>query len=160
MDSADKQGCQIEPESIDLELFDPIAEAVEDHLLHNWMVHIQTVAAPSIIAKLSLIVEHVVDGRVDPSEIDPIIELFSLSRMIVNDIKDHLDAVFVHLSYESLEFINGSEWLGPAASKSSHGREKMERAIAPIIADVGALHVGFIEFEDRHEFHRIDAEPF
>src|SRR5690606_2210251 len=55
---ARERGSQIEPEAIDVHLFDPVSKTVHDELQHVRMLHVECVAAAGVVHVIALVVVH------------------------------------------------------------------------------------------------------
>ena len=86
--------------------FDPIAQAVHDKLQHPWMIHIQRIAAASVIHVVALVVvdETVVRRVIDPTEAERRAELVAFRGMVVHHVENHLDTLAVQRLHHRLEF--------------------------------------------------------
>ena len=97
---------QIEAESVDVHLENPVAKAVHDQLQHVGMPHVQRVAGSGVVHVVPAVVCHqaVVRGIVDPLERQHRTEMVSLGGVVVDHVEDHFDSGGVQRPHEILEF--------------------------------------------------------
>src|SRR3989344_4151416 len=152
---------EIESKPVDVHLLDPVAKAVEDELRYSRVVGVKSVAAPGKIAIPAPFIDHVIGGVVDPPKACVAIFFFPLSCVVVDDIEENLNPIFVELSYHRFKFEDGR-----CFGVSSHGGEIVKRIVAPIVWKVFArfgidiFGMSFIELENREKAHCVDAEFF
>src|SRR5688572_15573928 len=84
---------EIEAKTIDVHLGNPVAQRIHDELDRARMLHVETVASPGEIDAETRIlgIEPVVRLAVDSSERERRTEMGSLTRVVVHDVKDHLE---------------------------------------------------------------------
>src|SRR6266404_4617142 len=75
----------------------PVAQAVDYHLQHPQMHHVQRVAGAGKILEVAAAIDAqaIIRGVVDTAKTKRRTALASLARMVVNDIEDHFDPGFV-----------------------------------------------------------------
>ncbi len=127
-------GCQIEAKTVNVHFFDPIAQAVHDHLQHPRMGHIERIAAAGVVHVVAAVILYyaIVRSVVEAAEAEGRAHLISFARVVVNHIKNHLDAFAMQRPDHALEF---GDLLADGATASIAGlrREITDGIIAPII---------------------------
>ena len=112
-----------------------MAQTVHHHLQHARMGQIERVAAPGIIHQPARIVtDRPVVGTIikaAPGQTGP--HLIALAGMVVDHIKNHLDACGMQAAHGLAEFLQRTVMSGKIMAL---GREIGERGITPVIAQV------------------------
>ena len=148
-------GGQVEPETIDVHLLDPVARAVHDHLADAGVGAPQRVAGSGVVrVRVSGLAGHQVVGAV----VDPLVAvdrpvLVSFRRVVVDHVEDDLDVRGVKRLDHGAELVVLFALFGPAAV-AVVGGEKVQRHVTPTASLLG------VALEDGHEFHRGDAQFF
>ena len=87
----------------------------------------------------------------------------SFGGMVENDIEDHFNSILVEFLNERFKLIDD---IGFSAAISCHGREEIDRGVAPVLKEgfasrgMGENVIPFIEFMDGHELNSVDSELF
>src|SRR3954451_16771036 len=147
---------EVEAEAVDTHFLVPVAQAVHYHAQHIRMAKFECVSGTRKIAVVPLhpgrqiVIRLVVDSP--KTEGRP--RLVALGSMIIDNIKNNLDAGVVHLLYERLEPAE------PLCSEIFGMRcEEPDRVIAPVVAQaVLDQMVVMDESMDRQKLDRRDAE--
>ena len=102
---ARQSGGEIEAETVDMHLADPITQTVHDELERARMEHIEGVAgAGEIQVKARIFREQPVVGRViDPAKAERRPEMIAFGGVIVDDVENHLDAGGVQIAHHRFE---------------------------------------------------------
>ena len=122
---------EIEPETVDPHLFDPVAQAVHHHPQHIGVPESKGVAGTGEIVAVPLVAFHqvVVGFVVDTPETERRPHAAAFGRMVVDDVEDHFDIGIVHLLHEDLEGIQAFD-----AQIFRVRREKPDAVVSPVIA--------------------------
>src|SRR5512132_1347660 len=147
---------EVEAEAVDVHLLDPVAQGIHHELQHPRMAQIEGVAAPREVHVIAFVAGHevVVGSVVDAAERQRRTKLAALRRMIVDHIKDHLDAGAVQYLNQRLELTDMA-----ARKVGRMRREEGERIVAPIVAEATLGQVSIVqEGLDRQQLDGGDPE--
>ncbi len=99
---------QIEPESVDVHIGDPVAQRVHDELEDMRMTDPHAVAGAGVVHVVARIVlyQPIVGGIVDSAEAEHGTHVVPLGRVIVHHVQDHLDAGIVQVLHHQLELLD------------------------------------------------------
>ncbi len=152
-------GREVEPESVDVHLGHPVAQAVHDQLQHVRVAHVHAVAGAGEVEVVARVVLHraVVREVVDPADRQRRAEVVALGGVVVHDVEDHLDARGVEGLDHRLELLHLAQRCGRRVAVVRC--EERDRVVAPVVAqptldEVVVLH----ELVHRHQLDRGDSE--
>ncbi len=95
---------QIEAESVDVVVVDPVTQAMEDHLADHRMVTVQSVAATAVVGKVLTLTEDVIDLVFQSLEGQRRSLFVAFAGVIEDDVQDHFDTGGVKRFDHLLEF--------------------------------------------------------
>jgi len=120
-----ERGREIETEAVHVHLFHPETERIHDELEHVRIAHVQAVSGARVVHVAALVGrEPVVRGVVQAAETHRGPRVVPLTRVVVHDVQDHLDAGLVQCLHHLLELedlfarISRARILGRAAQNS------------------------------------------
>ena len=125
---------EVEPESVDVHLENPVPQAVHDQLQHMRVTHVQRVAGAGVVHVIAAVVGHqpVVGRVVDPFEREDRAEVIAFGGVVVDDVEDHFDAGRMQRLDEILELQHLLAAL-PGRGVLVVRREVANRVVAPVV---------------------------
>ena len=151
---------EVEPESVDMHVEDPVPQAVHDELEHLRALHVQGVAATGEISVVARAVrdEPVIRRVVDPLERQRRSEMIAFSRMVVHDVEDHFETGGVQRAHHALELAHGAGWRSRRREPPLR-REVAEAVVAPVVRQSFLLEMAIAGvMMHRHQFDGGDAQ--
>ena len=145
---------QIEAETVDVHLLDPVAQRVHDHLQRHIVAGVDAVAGAGVVGVVGRILaaEVVVGLVVQSAPRQRGAALVALGRVVVHHVQDHLDAVAVQLLHHVPELVDRI-----LACKAPVRGEEGQRVVAPVVAqshlDQRAFTDGFLHGQQFHGRH-------
>ena len=135
----------------------------EDEFADHRVVAVERVAAATEVLVTALRREQVPGPVVQAAERERRPILAPLRRVVEDDVENDLDAVFVQLLDERLEFIDLHA--GPSAGRVSRFRgTERQRVVAPVVEEplprsrVPPIDLALVELEDGHQLDTVDAQ--
>ena len=152
---APQNGGQIEPEAVDMEGLDPIAQAVHHHAQHHRMGQIQRVSCAGIIHVISPAPgQPIVAGVVEAPERQCRAKLIAFRRVVVDHVQNHLDPGRMKAADHRLQLPDRT--LGHIARL---GGEKAKRVVTPMVLQALQDQKPVVdEGLNRQQFDRRDAK--
>ena len=155
-----QDGSQVEAESVDVHVGDPVAEAVGDQPHGTRMQDVEAVAGARVVDVVPGVFrgEPVVDGIVDAPERQRGSEMVPLAGVVVDHVEDDFDPGPVQRPHHRLELVDLlAETAGGVADM---GGEEGDGVVAPVVGEPPGLErtVGD-EMVDGHELDRRDSQP-
>ncbi len=152
---------QVEPETVHAVVDHPVAQAVQDHLLHDGMVAVERIATAAEIVIAPVGREHVVNVVVKAFEAEKRAVFVPLRRMVKYHVQDHLDPLGVERADQALKLV--ALMVVPVRGGIARvGREEADRVIAPVIQQALPVHLAavahLVKLEDRHQLDRVDPQ--
>ncbi|CDK01815.1 hypothetical protein MIC448_90005 [Microbacterium sp. C448] len=155
-----QRGGEVEAESVDVHLEHPVPQRVHDQLQGMGIADVQAVAGAGVVGVVALVVvlEPVVGRVVDSAHRERRAEVVALSRVVVDDVEDDLDARRVERTDHPLEFLHlvtvrTARGVGVVWCKEG------DRVVAPVVREPLVLQGAVVdELVHRHEFDRRDPE--
>ena len=92
---ASEDGGEIESETVDMVVGDPVAETFHNHVAHIGIVAVQRVATAAEVKVASIGSQHIIGLVVDTAIGDVRTSLVTLSSVVEHHVEHHLDAVGV-----------------------------------------------------------------
>ena len=145
---------QIEAETVDVHLLDPVAQRIHDHLQRHVVAGVDAVAGAGVVGVVGRILaaEVVVGLVVQSAPRQRGAPLVAFGRVVVHHVQDHLDAVAVQLLHHVPELVERI-----LARKASVGGKEGQRVVAPVVAqshlDQRAFADGFLHGQQFHGRH-------
>ena len=127
---ASEDGCQVEAETIDVVVGDPVAEALDNHVAHIGVVAVQGVSTATEIIIMSIGRQHIIGLVVYATIGDVGTLLIALGGVVKHHVEHHFDAVLVQLLHHVLQLIHLHGKLARRGIGSLRGEES-HVAIAP-----------------------------
>src|SRR5262249_34784876 len=154
-----QSGSQIEAETIDMHVENPVTQAVHDQLEDLRMTDVKRVSGSRVVHIVALLIRHqaVVSGIVNPPEAQRGTQVVAFGRVVINDVQDPFDASSVQRLDHALEFaylLSMATCIGITA----FGSEKIDSVVAPIISKALFKEQLVIEKSMHgHQLHRRDT---
>ena len=151
---------QIEAETVDVIVVDPMPQAMEDHLADDRMVAVERVAAARVVAiRPAAVLQHVVDLIFQSLEAERRAVLVSFGGVVEHDVENHLDARPMQGQHRLLELADLAAGLA-ADGIAAMRREKRQRIVAPVVRPLARLAEPIVgrKLEDRHQLDRRHAQ--
>ena len=153
---AHKNGSQIEPESVNVHVRDPVAETVENHPTHDRLVGIERAPSAGVIRIAgSVAIENVVGLILQAAKAERRAGVIALRGMIEDHVQDHFDTCAVQGLYHIAEFVHRTKRV-LARTVSAVWREERYRRIPPVVSATRRSIVG-VELEYGHQLNRSDS---
>lgn len=98
-------GGQIETETVDVHLGDPVAQRVHNELQRVRVTGVEAVPGSGVVGIPGevVVVEFVVGAVIDTSEAQCRSDMVALGGVVVDDVENHLDACLVECAHHCLE---------------------------------------------------------
>ena len=158
---ASEDGREVKAEAVDFIFGHPVAQAVLDEVAHDRVVAVEHVAAAAEIVVLAVGREHVVDVVVQSLEREEGTLFVTLGGVVEHDVEDDLDAVGLEVADELFQ-LGALAVMAVVGFIAGVGSEEADRVVAPVVIELFAVEVAvgahFVEFEDRHQLNRVDAQ--
>ena len=157
---AGQGGGQVEPEAVHVHLGQPVAQAVHHHPQRDRAVPVERVPGAGRVVVLALVIGYqtVILGVVQAPETQRRAVLVPFRGVVVDDVQDHLDALFVEGLDHVLEL--GGRIRASAGVALVRG-EEADRVITPVVGQALVEQLAFgEELMDRQQLDRGDAEIF
>ena len=151
---------EVEPESVDVHLRDPVAQRIHDELQRERAAHVQRVARAGGVEVVELVAldEPVVLGVVDAPEAQRRAQVVALCGVVVDHVEDHLDVGAVQVLHHRLEFLHLVAALTPVGVLVVR-REEPDRVVAPVVAQTALGEVVVLnELVHRHQLDGVHAQ--
>src|SRR5512146_1444752 len=98
---------EVETKAIDAHLIRPVAQAVKDHTAHVTIGGMEDVAGPAVVpVAAAIVLQEIVGGIVYAPKVVGRPRLVSFCSMVVNDIKNDLDAGLLEGTDHFLKFLD------------------------------------------------------
>ena len=160
---APEDGGEVKAEPVHTVFDDPVAQAVQDHLLDYGMIAVQRIPAPAEIIIVPVRGEHIVDIVVKTFEGKARAQLIALGGVVEYDIQDHFDPVVMEL-FDHVFELQPFPVILQGGAVACVRSEEADRVVSPVIQqlilidEAGVPHL--VEFKDRHQLHSIDPQFF
>mmetsp|Transcript_21079 Transcript_21079/g.63114 ORF Transcript_21079/g.63114 Transcript_21079/m.63114 type:complete len:263 (+) Transcript_21079:1271-2059(+) len=147
-------------------LLHPMHQGVDDHLLHHGVVGVDGVSTAAPVDQLRgcAQVGHVVCLVVDAPHADGVpIPVICLCRVVVHNVQQHLNAVFVQRLDHLFELVCRSDRPTTVGRKAAHRGEEVDVRVAPNVDHVAAwvlvaLELKLVVLKHRQQLHSGDAQ--
>ena len=121
--SRDKIEARSKPEAIDVHLFDPVAETIDDHAADDGMIGVKRVAAAAVVGVLGAAsFEDVVGRVVDAAKGKGGTAVVALGGVIEDDVENDFNAGAMKCLYHVAKFVDGTEGRFAASCSPDAGR--------------------------------------
>src|SRR5438046_2294440 len=99
---------EVEPETVDVHLRDPVPKRIQDQLQRVWVANVEAVSGSRrVVVVLRLLLHQpVIRAVVDAPEAQGRTEMVALRRVVVDDVQDDLDPRFVKRADHPLELVD------------------------------------------------------
>ena len=123
---------EVETETVDMHLADPVAQAVHHQLQHAWLPDIEGVAAAAVvlIASTALGRQAVAAGVVQPAPAQRGTGLVAFGTVVEHHVEQHLDAGLVQAAHHAAKLVACIGWVGRQARRRA---EKAQSVVAPVV---------------------------
>ena len=154
---------QIEAETVHTVIDDPVSQAVKNQLPDDRVVAVQRIAAAAEIIVIAIRGEHVINIVIKPLKGKERPLFIPFCSMVEYHIQDYFNPIFIQgpdKRFQLQPFLVIFKLCGITGigGKETHG------IIPPVIQKHPSFHLPaaghFIEFKDRHQFHRVDSQLF
>ena len=153
---------EVEPESVDVHLGDPVPQRVHDQLQRVRVAHVQRVARAGVVHVVARVVvdQPVVRGVVDPAHRQRGAHVVALGRVVVDHVEDHLDARVVQVADHRLELLHLAARPAVRLGVGVVRGEERDGVVAPVVGEALLLQVVVgDELVHGHELDGRDPQP-
>lgn len=162
---AGQAGGQVKAEAIHMHFLDPVAQAVNDKILHHRMVGVDGVAhAGEILIVARVVGQDVIDTVINPLETERGAKLVALDGVVEDHIQNDLQPGLVQRPDHLLKSDHLLPPLCAEVAVMTFGRKKAKGVVAPVVAQplagfrVEAPKLPLVKLVDGQQFYRGDAQ--
>jgi hypothetical protein len=157
---AGQLGCQVEAETVDVHLGDPVAQAVGDELQGPRVAEIERVPGSGhVVGAPRIVGEVVVGGVVQAAERQGRAQLVAFGGVVVDDVEEDRDPGAVQRRHHRLEFLHDAGRVA-GGGQPRVGGEKAEGVVPPVVGEPVLDQKTLADpVMHRQQFHRVDAQP-
>src|SRR5579885_3099152 len=149
---AGQNGCEIESESVDVHVNDPMAQSLQNYPAHHWMIGVQRVPGAGIVCVAGVIGrEQIIRAVLKAAKTEGGTQMVAFRRVVVDDIENHLDAGAMKRFDHVAELIHRSE---PVLSRAVLPMRREERnGVVPPVVRPAPRRTCAVELKHRHQLH-------
>ena len=150
----------VEAEAVDMHLFNPVAQTIEDELKRARVHHVWGVTTTRIIAVIAEVLGHqiVVTGVINATKAQSRPKLVAFSGVVVHNIEDNFNICGMEGLHHGLELRHFPTW-ELVAGIAPFRREETDGVVSPVVAQP-AIHQALILDKplDRHQLYGGDSQ--